>query len=516
MNHWPGPKIPRRISRSFRVQMLFSIFGAFLLLVLSTGYTLISAKNLQTILNNSFEQERFIKSIQEDLISYQGPLLDYLSTRSSNALSQILIDSQTLRRKVPAFTPVTAGRVEIKERELYFLIHSYLDLADEAMEAKRGRNIAAYTRIYDEMAGLLSYINAEIEAISIGRFRNQTDSYGLFIAGAGTVQFRNLLFIIFVSILAVLLLLRSVGRVTDPLVRLSAMAAELSAGNFDIEDITADSVREMEQVVDAFNRMKNEIRNFIEEIRLQENIKGEYMQERMRNMKMEGLVRRMEIYALQAQMNPHFLFNTLNTGMQLAIVEGADRTGEYMEYMAKLFRHIIRNKEIIVPLRHEIEGLNYYFYILKVRFPKNLDLVLDYDEALLDSCKVPVSILQPLVENCIIHGFKDTAAGSAETGQAPRSLIIVRAEQQGPRLVLSVRDNGRGMERETVEKLLHPQHIDESSASRVMGLENVIQRLYFFYPDDPELIAIRSGHAPDQGTAIIISIDTGRPPCTAF
>ncbi|GHU41397.1 hypothetical protein FACS1894190_09440 [Spirochaetia bacterium] len=511
-------RIKRRFPRSFRVEMMLSISGAFLLLGLSTGYTMISAKNLQTILDKSFEQERFIKSIQEDLIDYQGPLLDYLSTRSSNALSRILIDSQTLRRKIPASAPVTGDRVEIKERELYSLIHSYLNLADEAMEAKRGRNIAAYTRVYDELAGLLSYINAEIEAVSIERFRNQTDSYGLFIAGAGTVQFWNLLFIIFVSILAVLLLLVSVGRVTDPLVRLSAMAAELSAGHFDIEDITANSVQEMEQVVDAFNRMKNEIRNYIEEIHLQENIKEEYMRERMRNMKMEGLVRRMEIYALQAQMNPHFLFNTLNTGMQLAIVEGADRTGEYMEYMANLFRHIIRNKEIIVPLRHEIEGLKFFFYILKVRFPKNLDLALDYDEPLLDSRKVPVSILQPLVENCIIHGFKNTAAVSeqGESGHTQRWLIMVRVEQRGERLILSVRDNGQGMEKETIEKLLHPQPIDESSASRVMGLENVIQRLYFFYPDDPEVISIQSNDASGHGTAIIISIDTGRTPCIAF
>jgi LytS/YehU family sensor histidine kinase len=70
------------------------------------------------------------------------------------------------------------------------------------------------------------------------------------------------------------------------------------------------------------------------------------------------------------------------------------------------------------------------------------------------------------------------------------------------------------MERETVERLLHPQPIDESSVSRVMGLENVIQRLYFFYPDDPEVVDIET--APGQGTAIIIRIDTGREPCIAF
>jgi sensor histidine kinase YesM len=489
--------------------MLFSVSGVFIILVFSTAYILFSAKNLQNISNSSFEQERFIKTIQEDLAAYQEPLLEYLSTRSSNALARILISSQALRAKLPTYRPITANKTELKERELYFLIYAYLNLADTAMEEKRGRNIAAYTRIYDEMAGLLAYIDQEIEAVNTERFSNQLDAYELFIAESGTIQFWNLLFIIFVALLSVLLLFQSVGRITAPLVRLSTMAADLSSGNFEIPDIQTGSVTEMDQVVEAFNRMKNDIRQFIEEIRWQENIKQEYMQERLRNMKMEGLVRHMEIYALQAQMNPHFLFNTLNTGMQLAIVEGADRTGEFMECLALLFRHIIRNKELIVPLRHEIEGLNYYFSILKVRFPKSLDLILDYDEALLDAYSVPVSIFQPLVENCIIHAFKEKMGTSAE-----RSLIMVRAEKVENRLVLSVRDNGYGMSPGTVKKLLHPLSIDESSLSRVTGLENVIQRLYFFYPDDPLVVSIETREG--EGTAVIIRIDTGRKPCIVF
>ena len=496
----------RRIPRSFRLQMISSILGIFLLLTLSTLYILLSAKNLQTTLDHSFEQERFISALREDLAAYQEPLLDYLSTRSSNALAQILIDSQSLRNKLPAYVPITADPLALRERELYSLIRSYLNLADQAMEEKRGRNISAYTGIYDEMTRLLSYINQEIEDISAERFRGQLDVYGYFIAGAGNIQFWNLLFIIFISVLAIFLLMLAAGRITSPLVRLSAMAAELSAGHFDIADIASGSVEEMNQVVEAFNKMKNEIRNYIEEIRWQENIKQEYMREKMRNMKMESLMRRMEIYALQAQMNPHFLFNTLNTGMQLAIVEGADRTSEYMEYTAKLFRHIIRNKETVVPLRHEIQGLEFYFYILKVRFPKNLELNLDYDEALLDSYNVPVSILQPLVENCVIHAFKD------KEGQG---VISVRAEKRGERLILSVRDNGRGIDPETVEKLLHPHSIGESSLSRVMGLENVIQRLYFFYPGDPQVVSIKTGEGR-EGASVIIRIDTGREPCIAF
>jgi sensor histidine kinase YesM len=397
------------------------------------------------------------------------------------------------------------------------------------MEEKRGRNISAYTRMYEEMDRLMEYINNEIDAISTERFRTRLDAYEQFLAESGTIQLWNFLFLISISLFAIQLLLLSFNRFTNPLLRISAMAQELSAGNFDIADMETGANEEMDRVIKAFNNMKNDIRSYIEEIRWQENIKQEYMREKMRNMKMEGLVRHMEIYALQAQMNPHFLFNTINTGMQLAIVEGADRTGEYMDYMARLFRHIIRNKEILVPLRHEVQGLDYYFYILKVRFPHDLNLRLEYDESLLDSCKVPVSILQPLVENCIIHAFKDStgirnSSGIRDSGVSPpagiresagavaekQRNVTVRIFREEAYLVLSVADNGRGMDAELVEKLLHPQSIDESSVSRVMGLENVIQRLYFFYPGDRDVVRIETGA---EGTAVIIRIDTGKEPC---
>ncbi|AEF80536.1 sensor histidine kinase [Leadbettera azotonutricia] len=499
-----------KVFGSFRARILAGTFGVFFILILSAAYIFFSARHLQTIQDRSFEQERFIASIRDDLAGFQEPLLDYLSTRSSNALARLLINSQNLRGKLPTYTPIIADPIALKERELYILIYTYLNLADQAVEEKRGRNIAAYTSIYDEMDDLMSYIDNEIETISTERFRNRMESYRVFIIESGSVQIWNLFFIVCISVFAMLLLFISVRRITGPLERLAVMAVELSGGNFDIEDIETNSVDEIDQVVEAFNRMKGEMRNYIEEIRWQENIKAEYMQEKMRNLKMEGLIRRVEIYALQAQMNPHFLFNTLNTGMQLAIVEGADRTSEYMEYMAQLFRHIIRNKEVFVPLRHEIDGLKFYFSILKVRFPKNLELILDYDEALLDTCKVPVSILQPLVENCVIHAFKDQTPDVSGS----KSLINVRAEKQGTRLILSVRDNGCGMEKEKAEDLLHPLSIDESSISRVMGLENVIQRLYFFYPDDREVIGIES--AKGEGSAVFIRIDTGRAPCTGF
>jgi sensor histidine kinase YesM len=500
-------KIMKKFYRSFRAQIFLSIFGTLFLLVLCTAYILFSNSNIQELSERSFEQERFLMSVQEDMAVYEEYLKEFLSTRSSNALAQILIDTQLLRKKIPAYQRIRGNSSDMKQRGLYPLIFHYLDLGEEAVEEKRGRNISAYTAIYEEMAALKEYIYREIDVISTSRFRSQLDAYERFLAETGSIQLWNFIFVISVSAFSMLILFYSLNRFTDPLFKLSVMTKELSKGNFDIPDMETGrgSIDELDRVIEAFNHMKTEISNYIEEIRRQEVLKQEYMNEKMRNMKMEGLVRHMEIYALQAQMNPHFLFNTINTGMQLAIVEKAERTGEYMDYMARLFRHIIRNKEIIVPFRHEITGLEYYFYLLRVRFPRNLNLTIRCTEEALDT-KVPVSILQPLVENCIIHAFKNADEDFLRS-------IDIKAEQQDRYLIIVVSDNGKGMSQETAKTLLRRQPMSESPVSRVMGLKNVIQRLYFFYPDDQNVIDIETD---TDGTAVIIRVDTQREPCIVF
>ncbi|MCX7656383.1 histidine kinase [Treponema sp. J25] len=492
------------VGNSFRVQMVISVFGVFALLVVSTTYILFSTIRIQSIIEESFEKERYLKSIQEALQKYQGPLLEYLSSRSSNALAQHLIESQNLKDRLPDNFPILKDPGALRERELYILIQSYLELAEKAVELKRGRNIEAYITLYDELSNLLTYINNEIERINSERFRNQIDQFGIYINHSRNILQWNLLFIICISLFSISLLLRSVEKMTAPMVHLSAMASELSSGNFAIEDIKMSSIHEIDRVVAAFNQMKHEIGHYIEEIKLQETIKQEYLQERMRNLKMQELLRRMEIYTLQSQMNPHFLFNTLNTGVQLAIIEGAERTSEFMENLALLFRHNIKNKESLVPLRYEIEGLQYYFYILKIRFSHTLHLVLDYPEDILDAYKVPVSILQPLVENSIVHAFKS---------KEDQKEIIVRVEKDADYIILNVIDNGCGMSEDTIYKLLHPLPIEESS-TRIMGLENVIQRLRFYYPEEPEVISIKS--SPGEGTHITIKIPRGKEPCIEY
>jgi len=262
------------------------------------------------------------------------------------------------------------------------------------------------------------------------------------------------------------------------------------------------TVNEVNQVANAFNAMKKSIHNYIEELRHQKEIEQQILNERVRNLKMEQVLKRMELYTMQARMNPHFLFNTLNTGVQLAIMEEADRTAEFMENLASLFRYNIRENKFFVPLRHEIEGLKSYFSILRIRFPKKLSLSLSVEEDLLDKYGCPAMIIQPLVENSVLHAFVDPEKmGSIE----------VRIHTEGSVLVISVKDDGIGIPESTVHKLLVPHTHDYQLSSKVMGLENVIQRCYFFYPEQGDVISIDS--AEGRGTDIVIRIHTEVAPC---
>jgi sensor histidine kinase YesM len=338
--------------------------------------------------------------------------------------------------------------------------------------------------------------------VSLRGFRVQLEEYRDFLGLFRRIQYQNLLLIIVATAFAYSLLVQMANKITRPMLQLSHMASQLSNGNFDIPDLHIVSINEVNEVSSAFNHMKRSIHHYISELQKQTEMEQQIMTERVRNLRMEQLLKRMELYTMQAQMNPHFLFNTLNTGVQLAIVEEAERTADFMENLAALFRHNLRGKKYLVPLSHEIEGLKSYYAILKIRFPKTLRLILDIDDNLLEGFDCPAMILQPLVENSVLHAFSHVDKIGT---------ITVRVRFERPVLVISVRDDGIGMPENLVRELLTPHTHDYQLGPKVMGLENVIQRCYFFYPNQKDVIDIKT--APGKGTEILIRIHTEVEPC---
>ncbi|MBL7007032.1 MAG: histidine kinase [Spirochaetia bacterium] len=489
------------MKKSLQSQLFLNVGASLLIIVVSMSFILFISWRIQKIVDTQFRNERFFQELQDEIEEIRTPFLDYLSSRSSKALASLLIKEQTLRSMIPDDQRIYDS-VNLSVREVYHLLEAYLDMIDIAIQEKRGSAISEYTQLYETMENMNQYILSLIDKISLKGFREQLAGYERVINVSRQLQFWNLLVIIFAFIWAISWMMYSLNKITEPMHLLSKTAEELSKGNFNVEDIHIEAVAEVSRVVETFNRMKNDISQYIAEIQQQKTIEQEYLNEKLRNLKMEQLLKRMELYTMQAQMNPHFLFNTINTGVQLAIVEEANKTAEFMEHLADFFRHNIRERKLFVPLRHEVEGLRSYFYILNIRFPRSLNLNLDIQDAIDHDYQVPAMILQPLVENSVIHAFK---------GIERKGSIIVRIWQDKTYLRCSVKDNGVGMPPEIIESLMQHSFRTSEISSKVMGLENIIQRLYFFYPDNKEIIEIRS--APGQGTEVLININMEEEPC---
>jgi len=491
-----------RIKNSLRVKLLYYFIFSMSFTLISFGFIFANSLSLQDIADERFEDEQFLHDLQFQLDEIQEPLESYLSVFSSSSLAKLLYSVETLKDTLPESRPISRDEAELLKREIYFLIDSYLIQVNQAIEMKRGRNVLGYTEGFEELSILYNYITERINRVSLQGFRSQLGEYRNFLELFRKVQMYSLILIVLIIALSFSILMKNVNNVSYPIHQLSLMAGKISGGDFNIPDISFNSVTEINHVATAFNNMKNSISHYIMELKKQKEIEQQIMTERVRNLKMEQLLKRMELYTMQAQMNPHFLFNTINTGVQLAIVEEAEKTADFMENLAALFRYNIREKKFFVPLRHEYEGLQSYFNILKIRFPNSLKLEMDIDDDLLDRFSCPAMILQPIVENSVLHAFKNKEGVGS---------VTVSIQYNMPNLRISVKDDGIGIPAKTVKALLTPHTHDYQLSSKVMGLENVIQRCYFFYPDVKDVIAINS--ETGKGTDIIININTEVDPC---
>ncbi len=483
-----------------RLLLYFSI--SMIIIIFSMGFVLINSLKLQEIADRRFKEEQFLQELQTQLIDIQIPLKSYLTNYSSSSLAKLLFIIETLNESVPVVRPITTNNASLIKREIYFLIDSYLNQLNLIIEEKRGQKVQQYINSYEKLNTLYKYISNKIDDASLFGFRVQLEEYRAFIELFRKMQIYGLLQILLATAFAFSILMQTINNIASPMYQLSLQAGEISSGSFNIPDIHFNSVNEVNRVTEAFNDMKHNINHFIKEMQKQKEIEQQIMTEKLRNLKMEQLLKRMELYTMQAQMNPHFLFNTINTGVQLAIVEDADRTAEYMENLAALFRYNIKEKQFFVSLRHELEGLESYYNILKIRFPKTLNLILNVQENLLDNYTCPAMVIQPLVENSILHAFKKKEG---------IGIITVSVRYEDPILLISVSDNGVGIPEETIKQVLTPHTHEYKLSSRVMGLENVIQRCYFFYPDQKDVINIKS--YPGQGTEVLIKIHTEVQPC---
>ncbi len=188
------------------------------------------------------------------------------------------------------------------------------------------------------------------------------------------------------------------------------------------------------------------------------------VQEQIASAKLEQALREADFKLLQSQINPHFLFNTLNTIAQMAYIDGAEKVANLVWSLSDLLRFSLRKTEELIPLREELKMLDNYLHIQRSRFGDRLRVTVAADPGL-DGALIPCMLLQPLVENAIVHGFELRGGEGA---------IGVTVRRDGDRLLCRVEDNGLGFD---------PAAVPAAGKSGGIGLGSVKNRLQYYFKD---------------------------------
>jgi len=270
----------------------------------------------------------------------------------------------------------------------------------------------------------------------------------------------------------------------------------LSAELHLVEDDLNDALREVPEVdfdkITVSSDFLFLFSNFIAKMGIATITKSELLDETKQKMKLTELLKNMEIKALQSQINPHFLYNTLNTIARMALIEGAPDTENLIYAISDLLRYSLKNSNNMVTIDSEIINIKKYFYIQKTRFGERFDYEIDIEPELLQF-KIPVMTLQPLVENSIIHGLKNMTINGR--------VKIIGKKFNDKYLTIKVFDNGIGIDEYKLKTILTVENSYGNTTG--LGIQNVDSRIKHFFGDE---YGIRIESAKESGTTATIMV----------
>ena len=276
------------------------------------------------------------------------------------------------------------------------------------------------------------------------------------------------------ALLMVRWLNRSVQRnIVRPMVELAEDSRRIGENDFTGPDTHAEGGDEIASLVRAFCTMKASTRGYIEAL--------------TEKHKMEKQLDEVRLQMLKNQINPHFLFNTLNMIASTAQIEDAATTEKMIHALSRLFRYNLKSTDSVMPLERELKVVQDYMYLQQMRFGQRIRYDTDCKPDTMEVL-VPSFALQPLVENAIIHGI-------SPKGQGGR--IHVRSWMEGRRLWISVADTGRGMAQERLEEIRLALARGEEKATGV-GVGNIYRRVHGMYRDGEVFIYRSEG----RGTVV--------------
>lgn len=486
------------MSRFWDLPLRKKISGVYILanlLIFAVNIFLIMGINSMSLeMDMVYQDNRQLNELSASLDAVQDSMTAYLNAKTSDSLEEYYRNDQKYNSLIQELGDnVTDRSFDRMERNIKKMSENYLDIVRQTVEAKRGRNVEKYRVRYESATEQYNYISNYITALNEEQFKNNSQHYIELEGDFKAFERISIIIMTVVIVGNVLIITYLVSRIISPLASLAKTADELAQGNLDASLIEVSSKDEIGVVTGAFNKMVVSIRDYIEKLRKSMEVERDLKE---KELMMETHLKDAQLRYLQAQINPHFLFNTLNAGAQLAMMEGADRTYEYVQTVADFFRYNVKKQDKPVTIKEEVTLVDNYIDILNVRFSGDIHYEKQVDERLL-SYEMPSMILQPIVENCVNHGIRE---------MGDRGKIFLKVYRSEKHVCITIRDNGKGMSRDTIEQILAGTYTGDGQKkeSNGIGMDNVIARIRL-YTNEPDAIEIIS-EGENLGTEIILHL----------
>lgn len=484
-----------RIRHMTLLEKLVAISGlSMLLLLIANLYIFTQLRVMNEQIAVVYTDNTYLKELSDKLDHLHLSVEEYVSNRSTDAIEAYYRDDEAFRQQIEKLNRVaTDDDVLLAEKNIHGLSETYLKLASDIIQAKRGRNVEKYGALSEEAKKVRTDIQNCIDSLNAEQFSRSSDRYVSLMEQLNYLQNLCLVLLLLLMIGNIMATLFLTDRLMEPLRELKEAAYSVAAGNLEREELKIVDLDEVGIVTDAFNKMLASIRSYIDQIQKNNEREKELQENEFR---MQGYLKDAQLMALQAQIKPHFLFNTLNAGVQLAMMENAEKTQTLLENTAAFYRYNASKVNKSTTIREEIELVDAYIYISKVRFGDSFVFDKDIDEQLLD-VKVPSMILQPIVENAFKYGIKDLEY---------MGRIELTVQKKEDRIAISVWDNGNGVEKERIHQIMNMTDTERMARkeSGGVGLHNVRERLRLFFNNQAFLEIESEGEG--MGTEILISI----------
>lgn len=294
--------------------------------------------------------------------------------------------------------------------------------------------------------------------------------------GVDGIKFR--FFVLFVADLFLFLLAMINAFISDkisnPIKSLDGSVREIESGNLDVEILPSGSY-EVEHLGKSIKNMLGRIKVLMSDLVAEHNAK-----------------RKSEFDTLQSQINPHFLYNTLDIIVWMIENENSDKAVNIVTALAKFFRISLSKGKNIITVKDEVEHVRNYLMIQNMRFKNRFEYSIDVDEKVLSYSSLKL-MLQPLVENAIYHGM-EFMDGDGE--------IDVKVFKEDNSLYFTITDNGLGMSEDMVETLLNKDFVPSKKGSGI-GVKNVNERIKLYFGSE---YGLKVESEPDEGTKITIHL----------